>query len=93
MRVRLISDRMNRRKIELVVDPAWGDPPKSRLGELLDVVLDRLAGAHVSLYQRTIETFPRAVRQLRRSSSSRLSIAGSSSMTGAQGRLQGGELT
>lgn len=34
----VVSERLNRRKIDLIADPAWADPPKARIGELLDAV-------------------------------------------------------
>jgi kojibiose phosphorylase len=43
--VRVISDRMNRRKIDLIPLPEWGDPPKSALGDLARAVESRLRGA------------------------------------------------
>lgn len=41
----VVSQRLNRRKIDLIPEPAWADPPKARIGELLAAVLDRLQGA------------------------------------------------
>jgi trehalose/maltose hydrolase-like predicted phosphorylase len=41
----IVSQRLNRRKIDLIPDPAWEDPPKSRIGELLEAVEDRLREA------------------------------------------------
>jgi kojibiose phosphorylase len=41
--VRVIRDRLNRRKIDLF--PSWSDPPKARIAELVDAVEARLAGA------------------------------------------------
>ncbi|MGZ4481898.1 MAG: hypothetical protein ACXVY5_06800, partial [Gaiellales bacterium] len=42
--VRIVSDRLNRRKIDLIPEPEWADPPKSRIGELLEAVEERLSG-------------------------------------------------
>jgi kojibiose phosphorylase len=42
---RVVRDRLNRREIDLIPEPAWGDPPKSKLGELLGAVEARLQGA------------------------------------------------
>jgi hypothetical protein len=40
---RVVSQRLNRRKIDLVPDdPRWADPPKARIGELLEAVEKRL---------------------------------------------------
>jgi trehalose/maltose hydrolase-like predicted phosphorylase len=42
---RVIHNRLNRRKIDLIPLPEWDDPPKSALGELLEAVEGRLRGA------------------------------------------------
>lgn len=39
---RIVSQRMNRRKIDLIDDPRWADPPKAQIGALLEAVTDRL---------------------------------------------------
>jgi trehalose/maltose hydrolase-like predicted phosphorylase len=38
----VVSARLNRRKIDLIPDPAWADPPKSQIGGLLAAVDGRL---------------------------------------------------
>ena len=43
--IRVIYDRLNRRKIDLIPLPEWADPPKARIGELLAAVERRLRGA------------------------------------------------
>ena len=54
----IVSDRLNRRKIDLIPEPEWADPPKSRIGELLAAVEERLRplpggiGAAIDLAQR-----------------------------------------
>lgn len=40
--IRIISGRMNRRKIDLIPLPEWADPPKAQIGELLRAVQARL---------------------------------------------------
>jgi len=40
---RIVSSRLNRRKIDLIPDPAWAEPPKARIAELLAAVQERLA--------------------------------------------------
>lgn len=42
LETRLIADRMNRRKVDLIPLPEWSAPPKSSLGYLLREVEDRL---------------------------------------------------
>lgn len=44
----IIYDRLNRRKIDLIPEPEWGDPPKSKIGELLLATEARLQGAGLS---------------------------------------------
>ena len=34
----IVSQRLNRRKIDLIPLPEWSDPPKAQIGELLDAV-------------------------------------------------------
>jgi Glycosyl hydrolase family 65 central catalytic domain/Glycosyl hydrolase family 65, C-terminal domain len=41
--VRLVSKRLNRRKIDLLPDAAWADPPKARISDLVIAVQERLA--------------------------------------------------
>jgi trehalose/maltose hydrolase-like predicted phosphorylase len=42
VRVRLVAQRLNRRKIDLIPEPAWCDPPKARIAELASAVMARL---------------------------------------------------
>jgi trehalose/maltose hydrolase-like predicted phosphorylase len=41
----IVSQRLNRRKIDLIPEPEWADPPKARITELLEAVESRLRGA------------------------------------------------
>jgi trehalose/maltose hydrolase-like predicted phosphorylase len=41
----IVSQRLNRRKIDLIPEPEWIDPPKARIAELLAAVEARLADA------------------------------------------------
>jgi kojibiose phosphorylase len=43
--IEVVGDRLNRRKIDLIPEPAWKDPPKSALTELLAATEARLRGA------------------------------------------------
>ena len=45
----IVSQRLNRRKIDLIPEPEWADPPKARIAELLDAVQERLRAAGLSL--------------------------------------------
>ena len=38
----IVYDRLNRRKIDMIPEPEWADPPKSRIGELLQATEERL---------------------------------------------------
>jgi hydroxymethylpyrimidine pyrophosphatase-like HAD family hydrolase len=39
----IVYNRLNRRKIDLIPEPEWADPPKSQIGELLAATERRLA--------------------------------------------------
>lgn len=41
--VAVVFNRLNRRKIDLIPDPPWADPPKARIGDLWRAVQDRYA--------------------------------------------------
>ena len=43
----IVFNRFNRRKLDLIPLPEWADPPKERIGELLEAVTRRLADAGV----------------------------------------------
>ena len=38
----IVSERLNRRKIDVIPEPEWADPPKARISELLAAVESRL---------------------------------------------------
>jgi hypothetical protein len=42
LRAEIVSQRLNRRKIDLIPEPQWVDPPKARIAELLAAVERRL---------------------------------------------------
>src|SRR5215207_5716473 len=44
----IVSERRNRRKTDIIREPEWSDPPKARIGELLDAVTNRLHSAGVA---------------------------------------------
>ncbi len=48
LEVALVAERLNRRKIDLIPGPAWADPPKAQIGELLAAVEERLSGSGFS---------------------------------------------
>ena len=41
--VAVVGHRLNRTKLDLLPDPQWRDPPKSRIGDVLDELTRRLA--------------------------------------------------
>lgn len=45
LRTAIVSERLNRRKIDLIPEPDWADPPKARIAELLEAVQNRLHAA------------------------------------------------
>jgi trehalose/maltose hydrolase-like predicted phosphorylase len=52
---RIVSERLNRRKIDLIPEPEWGDPPKARIAELLTAVEGRLASAGIAGLPEVVE--------------------------------------
>ncbi len=44
----IVSNHLNRRKIDLIPEPQWSEPPKARIGELLVAVQARLAAAGIA---------------------------------------------
>lgn len=48
VRAEIVSARLNRRKIDLIPEPEWVDPPKAQISELLDAVEARLRAASIS---------------------------------------------
>jgi trehalose/maltose hydrolase-like predicted phosphorylase len=49
LRAEIVSQRLNRRKIDLIPEPEWADPPKAQIDELLAAVERRLAAAGLDL--------------------------------------------
>jgi trehalose/maltose hydrolase-like predicted phosphorylase len=49
LRAEIVSQRLNRRKIDLIPVPEWADPPKARIAELLAAVEQRLAASGLDL--------------------------------------------
>lgn len=45
VRAEIVSQRLNRRKIDLIPEPEWADPPKAKISELLAAVEGRLRSA------------------------------------------------
>jgi trehalose/maltose hydrolase-like predicted phosphorylase len=60
---RIVSQRLNRRKIDLIPLPEWADPPKAVIGELLRAVEARLTGAGFSGIAEVVELAMRIARE------------------------------
>lgn len=52
---RIVSEPLNRRKIDLIPEPDWADPPKARISELLTAVQARLAAADIAELTEAVE--------------------------------------
>jgi trehalose/maltose hydrolase-like predicted phosphorylase len=52
---RIVSERLNRRKIDLIPEPEWEDPPKARLDELRAAKENQLAAAGIAGLAETVE--------------------------------------
>jgi trehalose/maltose hydrolase-like predicted phosphorylase len=48
LEVKIVSRRLNRRKIDLIPEPRWADPPKAEIAQLLGAVETRLAAHGVA---------------------------------------------
>jgi trehalose/maltose hydrolase-like predicted phosphorylase len=55
LEARIVSQRLNRRKIDLIPVPARADPPKARIAELLAAVEERLHAAGVGSLKDVVE--------------------------------------
>jgi trehalose/maltose hydrolase-like predicted phosphorylase len=55
LRAAIVSQRLNRRKIDLIPEPEWDDPPKACIGELLVAVEERLRGAGLTGTREAVE--------------------------------------
>jgi trehalose/maltose hydrolase-like predicted phosphorylase/hydroxymethylpyrimidine pyrophosphatase-like HAD family hydrolase len=55
LRAEIVSQRLNRRKIDLIPEPVWADPPKARIAELLGAVQKRLHDAGLDGLQEAVE--------------------------------------
>ena len=62
MTAAVVSKRLNRRKIDLIPEPEWADPPKARIGELLAAVQQRLHAAGLAGLRDAIEIASSAAR-------------------------------
>lgn len=59
----VVSERLNRRKIDLIPLPGWTDPPKARIAELLDAVEQRLFDVGLGGLPEVVEIATGAARE------------------------------
>jgi trehalose/maltose hydrolase-like predicted phosphorylase len=64
LRTEIVSERLNRRKIDLIPTPEWIDAPKARIGELLDAVEERLFGVGLRGLGQVVEIALDAAREV-----------------------------
>jgi trehalose/maltose hydrolase-like predicted phosphorylase len=62
LRAEIVSQRLNRRKIDLIPEAEWADPPKARITELFEAVESRLRGAGLDGLQEAVELSEIAAR-------------------------------
>jgi trehalose/maltose hydrolase-like predicted phosphorylase len=62
LRAEIVSHRLNRRKIDLIPEPEWADPPKARIGELLLAIEERLRAAGLTGLAEAVEIGEAAAR-------------------------------
>lgn len=63
LRTEIVSTRLNRRKIDLIPEPEWRDPPKAIIDRLLEAVTDRLATAGFASLSDVVAVAEEAARQ------------------------------
>jgi trehalose/maltose hydrolase-like predicted phosphorylase len=63
LRAEIVSQRLNRRKIDVIPLPEWFDPPKARIAELLAAVEHRLAEAGLRGLEEAVELAAGAARE------------------------------
>ena len=60
LEAKIVSERLNRRKIDLIPEPAWADPPKAHIAELLEAVEARLRAHGIDGLRAAVELGERA---------------------------------
>jgi trehalose/maltose hydrolase-like predicted phosphorylase len=63
LRAEIVSQRLNRRKIDLIPEPEWDDPPKARIDELLAAVELRLHAAGLAGIREAVDLAEAAARE------------------------------
>ena len=59
----IVSQRLNRRKIDVIPEAEWSDPPKARIGDLLVAVESRLRAAGLAGLPEAVELAAAAARE------------------------------
>lgn len=59
----IVAARLNRRKIDLIPDAAWADPPKAEISQLLNAVQQRLGRHGLRSLKQVVEIATGAARQ------------------------------
>jgi trehalose/maltose hydrolase-like predicted phosphorylase len=62
LEAKVVSERLNRRKIDLIPDPAWSDPKKADIALLLEAVNARLASAGLTSLAEVVDLATDAAR-------------------------------
>ncbi|MGH2841579.1 MAG: hypothetical protein ACRDKY_12225, partial [Solirubrobacteraceae bacterium] len=63
VRAEVVSQRLNRRKIDVIPEPEWADPPKAQIAELLEAVEERLRGAGLAGIREVVELATEVARE------------------------------
>lgn len=61
---RIISNRLNRRKLDMMPFPEWEDPPKEKIGELLEATEKRLKAAGIDGIGSVVELVQRCSEEV-----------------------------
>jgi hypothetical protein len=76
LEVRVVNDRLNRRKIDLIPLPEWHDSPRSAIGDVWQVVEARLRGAGLARGLREVLTLVERTARARGLAGTRLTADG-----------------
>jgi trehalose/maltose hydrolase-like predicted phosphorylase len=63
LQAEIVAQRLNRRKVDLIPEPEWADPPKARISELLEAVRERLRAAGISDVSEVVDLALEASRE------------------------------
>ncbi len=63
LHAQVVAGRLNRRKVDLIPEPAWTNPPKARIGDLVEAVTSRLRAAKIDGLAEVAEIAAAAARR------------------------------